>query len=114
MSDAPQTPLLQPDGEYRASMAAASTTGAGPRAAVYTFEEMEAHYKRQGGTLAEKIFGHDPLDFWVGPFYVGLFGGTAILGIILGVLGYFYQVFFSNRASIHWQLPSNHHRLVLD
>ena len=94
MSDAPQTPLLQPDGEYRASMAAASTTGAGPRAAVYTFEEMEARYKRQGGTLAEKIFGHDPLDFWVGPFYVGLFGGTAILGIILGVLGYFYQVFF--------------------
>jgi len=79
MSDAPQKPLLQPDGEYRASMASTSSAGADPRAAAISFEAIEAHYKRPGGTLAEKIFGHDPLDFWVGNFYVGFFGGTAII-----------------------------------
>jgi photosynthetic reaction center M subunit/photosynthetic reaction center L subunit len=98
MSDAPQKPLLQPDGEYRTSMASESSTGAGPRATEISFEVMEARYKRQGGTLAEKIFGHDPLDFWIGPFYVGFFGGTAIVGIVLGMLGYFYQVFFLEKS----------------
>ncbi len=94
MSDAPQKPLLQPDGEYRASMASTSSTGADQRAAEITFEAIEAHYKRPGGTLAEKMFGHDPLDFWVGPFYVGFFGGTAMIGIVMGVLTYLYQAFF--------------------
>ena len=94
MSDAPQKPLLQPDGEYRTSMASASSTGAGLRAAEISYEAVEARYKRPGGTLAEKMFGHDPLDFWVGPFYVGFFGGTAIVGIALGVLTYFYQAMF--------------------
>ena len=98
MSDAPQKPLLQPDGEYRTSMASESSTGAGPRATEISFEAMEARYKRPGGTLAEKIFGHDPLDFWIGPFYVGFFGGTAIVGIVLGMLGYFYQVFFLEKS----------------
>ena len=60
MSDAPQKPLLQPDGEYRASMASASSAGAGPRAGELSFEAMEARYKRPGGTLAAKMFGHDP------------------------------------------------------
>jgi hypothetical protein len=39
-----------------------------PRATEISFEAIEARYKRQGGTLAEKIFGHDPLDFWVRHF----------------------------------------------
>jgi photosynthetic reaction center M subunit/photosynthetic reaction center L subunit len=94
MSDAPQKPLLQPDGEYRASMASASSAGAGPRASELSFEAMEAKYKRPGGTLAAKMFGQDPLDFWVGNFYVGFFGGTAILGIVMGVLTYLYQAVF--------------------
>lgn len=94
MSDAPQKPLLQPDGEYRTSMASASSTGAGIRAAEISYEAVEARYKRPGGTIAEKLFGHDPLDFWVGPFYVGFFGGTAIVSIALGVLTYFYQAMF--------------------
>lgn len=57
-----------------------------------TFQEMEAMYKRPGGTLAAALFGADPFDFWLGRFYVGTFGIMSMIGIIIGTLGYFYQV----------------------
>jgi photosynthetic reaction center L subunit len=41
----------------------------------------ERKYRIRGGTL----IGGDLFDFWVGPFYVGFFGVTAILFIIVGV-----------------------------
>jgi len=40
----------------------------------------EKKYRVRGGTL----LGGDLFDFWVGPFYVGLFGVTSILFVILG------------------------------
>ncbi|EPY01088.1 photosynthetic reaction center subunit L [Magnetospirillum fulvum] len=47
----------------------------------------EKKYRVRGGTLV----GGDLFDFWVGPFYVGLFGVTAafftLLGVALIVLG---------------------------
>lgn len=54
--------------------------------------EVEAHYKKKGGTLLHYLFGADPFDFWVGRFYVGLFGVISMVGIIFGVAFYFYQV----------------------
>jgi photosynthetic reaction center M subunit/photosynthetic reaction center L subunit len=53
---------------------------------------VEDYYKRPGGTLIGALFGADPLDFWVGRFYVGFFGAVSVLGIIIGTLFYFYQV----------------------
>ncbi len=41
----------------------------------------EKKYRVRGGTLV----GGDLFDFWVGPFYVGFFGVTAIFFTILGV-----------------------------
>ena len=40
----------------------------------------ERKYRVRGGTL----IGGDLFDFWVGPFYVGFFGVTALFFIILG------------------------------
>lgn len=41
----------------------------------------EKKYRVRGGTLV----GGDLFDFWVGPFYVGFFGVTAIFFIFVGV-----------------------------
>jgi len=57
-----------------------------------TLLEMEAYYKKPGGTLMHALFGADPFDFWVGRFYVGTFGVLSLFGIFFGVLFYFYQV----------------------
>ncbi|MEO1643619.1 MAG: bifunctional photosynthetic reaction center subunit L/M [Chloroflexota bacterium] len=54
--------------------------------------EVEAHFKKKGGTLLHYLFGADPFDFWLGRFYVGLFGVISAIGIFFGVLFYFYQV----------------------
>jgi photosynthetic reaction center L subunit len=40
----------------------------------------ERKYRVRGGTL----IGGDLFDFWVGPFYVGFFGITALFCAILG------------------------------
>ncbi|NDJ84930.1 MAG: photosynthetic reaction center subunit M [Chloroflexi bacterium] len=53
--------------------------------------EMEAYYKKPGGTLMHAIFGSDPFDFWVGRFYLGTFGVISLIGILFGVVFYFYQ-----------------------
>ena len=54
--------------------------------------EMEAHYKKPGGTLLHAVFGADPFDFFIGRFYLGTFGVLSLLGIVLGTFFYFYQV----------------------
>ncbi len=41
----------------------------------------ERKYRVRGGTL----IGGDLFDFWIGPFYVGFFGVTAIFFTILGI-----------------------------
>jgi photosynthetic reaction center L subunit len=48
----------------------------------------EAKYRVRGGTL----IGGDLFDFWVGPFYVGFFGVTAIFFIFLGIALILYGV----------------------
>ena len=40
----------------------------------------ERKYRVRGGTLV----GGDLFDFWVGPFYVGFFGGTTLFFAVLG------------------------------
>ncbi len=46
----------------------------------------EKKYRVRGGTL----IGGDLFDFWVGPFYVGLFGFTAAFCAIFGTVLIFY------------------------
>lgn len=87
MSEMSRELLLQPDGELRPASVAVRKIG--DRAAEpIPFAIVEEFYKRPGGTLAARIFGFDPLDFWYGRFYVGLFGLLSILGIVLGVTFY--------------------------
>lgn len=57
-----------------------------------SFADMEKLYKKPGGTLVHAAFGSDPFDFWIGRFYVGTFGIVSLIGIVFGVLFYFYQV----------------------
>jgi photosynthetic reaction center M subunit/photosynthetic reaction center L subunit len=56
-----------------------------------SFAEMEAQYRKPGGTLMEAWFGADPFDFWFGRFYVGTFGVMSLIGIFFGTILYFYQ-----------------------
>ena len=42
----------------------------------------EQRYRVRGGTIA----GGDTFDFWLGPFYVGLFGVTGAISSLLGTL----------------------------
>lgn len=60
--------------------------------------EMEAYYKKPGGTLMHAIFGSDPFDFWVGRFYLGTFGVISLIGIFFGVVFYFYQAWIVEGA----------------
>jgi photosynthetic reaction center M subunit/photosynthetic reaction center L subunit len=55
------------------------------------FLDMEAEYRKPGGTLLYALFGADPFDFWVGRFYVGFFGVISLIGIFFGTIFYFYQ-----------------------
>jgi len=57
-----------------------------------SFAEMEAYYKKPGGTVMHALFGADPFDFWIGRFYLGTFGVLSLFGIFFGVIFYFYQV----------------------
>ncbi len=82
--------LLQPDGELRSASDTVRTIG-GQAAEPIPFAIVEEYYKQPGGTLAARIFGFDPLDFWFGRFYVGFFGLLSIIGIVLGVTFYFAQ-----------------------
>ena len=47
----------------------------------------ESVYRKRGGTFLADILGSDPLDFWVGPFFVGIFGlisvGASAFGIAI-------------------------------
>jgi photosynthetic reaction center M subunit len=51
---------------------------------------VEEFYKKPGGTLIGRLFGADPLDFWLGRFYVGTFGAISMLFAALGTLLYLY------------------------
>jgi photosynthetic reaction center L subunit len=46
----------------------------------------ERKYRVRGGTL----IGGDLFDYWMGPFYVGFFGVTAVICASLGVALIFY------------------------
>ncbi|NJL54319.1 photosynthetic reaction center subunit M [bacterium] len=58
-----------------------------------SFADMEAEYKKPGGTILHALFGADPFDFWFGRFYVGTFGVLSLVGIFFGVVFYFYQAY---------------------
>lgn len=85
---------------FTGSVASAGSSLKGKRPAVerlaegekVPFSVVEQSYKRSGGTLMQALFGADVFDFWIGRFYVGTFGILSLLGIILGVTFYFYQV----------------------
>ncbi|MCG8353353.1 MAG: photosynthetic reaction center subunit L [Chloroflexales bacterium] len=53
-----------------------------------TVAEIEAAYRKPGGSTFAAIFRVDPFDFWVGPFYVGFWGFITIVSIVIG--SYFY------------------------
>jgi photosynthetic reaction center L subunit len=61
-----------------------------------TLQEVESDFRKPGNTLFGAVFrGYDPLDFWIGPFYFGMFGFTGIIGIILGAAFYLNDVIFN-------------------
>lgn len=55
------------------------------------FAEVEKLYKKPGDTLFHAWFGADPFDFWIGRFYVGVFGIVSLIGIVFGTIFYIYQ-----------------------
>lgn len=69
-----------------------------PEGEPVSFDEMEALYKKSGGTLFHAWFGADPFDFWVGRFYVGAFGVLSLFGIVFGTIFYFYQAWIVEGA----------------
>lgn len=83
MSNAPQ-----PSPEARGAAGANAQT-----AQVIPFSIIEEFYKRPGKTLTARVLGFEPLDLWIGRFYVGLWGALSMLGILLGVAFYFYEAF---------------------
>jgi photosynthetic reaction center M subunit len=52
---------------------------------------VEEFYKRRGRTLLESVIGTDPLDFWLGRFYVGLWGILSMLFAGIGTFLYLYE-----------------------
>ena len=59
----------------------------------------EKKYRVRGGTLV----GGDLFDFWVGPFYVGFFGVTAVFFATLGTALIFYGAFIGHQWNI-WRV----------
>jgi photosynthetic reaction center L subunit len=52
----------------------------------------EGVYRKRGGTLLTWLLGNDPLDFWVGRFYVGLFGVISVAATALGILVIMFSI----------------------
>jgi photosynthetic reaction center L subunit len=46
----------------------------------------EGVYRKRGGTFLADIFGDDPFDFWVGRYYVGIFGAISVGATVFGIL----------------------------
>ncbi len=84
MSSMARELVLQPDGDIRPAAGSDQATE-------IPFSIMEEFYKRPGKTLVARVFGIEPLDFWFGPFYVGLSGAITMLGVVLGVIFYLYE-----------------------
>jgi photosynthetic reaction center L subunit len=59
----------------------------------------EKKYRVRGGTL----IGGDLFDFWVGPFFVGFFGVTAVLCATLGTILIVYGAFIGHQWNI-WRV----------
>lgn len=66
-----------------------------------SFSDMEAQYKKPGGTIMHAIFGADPFDFWIGRFYLGTFGVLSLFGIFFGTVFYFYQAWVVEGVSFN-------------
>ena len=64
-----------------------------------TIEEIEADFRKPGNTTFSAIFGADPFDFWLGPFYVGFWGFITIISVIIGSIFYFYGTVFQGPYS---------------
>lgn len=64
-----------------------------------TMEEVEADFRKPGNTIFSDIFGSDPFDFWVGPFFVGFWGFIGIIAIVIGSAFYFYGTVFQGPYS---------------
>lgn len=53
--------------------------------------------------MIANIFGFDPLDFWLGPFYVGFWGMVSLLGIVFGAAFYINETIIKGP----YTLPQN-------
>ena len=93
MSQASRELLLQPDGELRPASQNELRRIEGITAEPIPFAIVEEFYKRPGGTIFGQVFGADPFDFWLGRFYVGIWGllsvAFAAIGAIFWPLVYF-------------------------
>lgn len=69
-----------------------------------TLDEIESEYRTKGRTLLAALVGDDPFDFWVGPFYVGLWGVVSVIGITFGTLFYLYYTVFQGPFPLY---PAN-------
>ncbi len=60
-----------------------------------SLDDVEADFRKPGNTLFGAVFGVDPLDIWIGPFYFGMFGFLGIIGIVIGAAFYINEVIFN-------------------
>ncbi|MBC8078138.1 MAG: photosynthetic reaction center subunit L, partial [Chloroflexales bacterium] len=51
---------------------------------------IEEYYKQPGHTFLTWLVGSDPFDFWIGRYFVGLWGVISVLGATLGTIFYLY------------------------
>lgn len=65
-----------------------------------TIEEIEADFRKPGNTMLTKLIGFDPLDFWLGPFYVGFWGMVSVLGIMIGAAIYINETIINGPYSL--------------
>ncbi len=95
MSDLPlESPLRTdkgPTGSGAAREELASKPRADAQATVIPFSIVEEFYKRPGGTIFGQVFGADPFDFWLGRFYVGIWGLLSVAFAAIGAIFYVYQ-----------------------
>jgi hypothetical protein len=80
--------------------------GGGPNEAPAkaTLDQIEAAYRKPGRSTIARLFGVDPFDFWVGPFYIGTWTIVSMLGAMVGVFLYFTVMAYGEPAA---NIPPN-------
>lgn len=69
-----------------------------------SLQQIETAYRKPGRTIIASVFGYEPFDFWIGPFYVGTWGVVSMIGGLAGTLLYFVVMAYGEPAA---NIPPN-------